>query len=134
MAGDFAAKFQIKPGHRVLLIAAPQEALGLFSDLPDGAALARQLPAAGCDVIFLFARSLAELDATLGKAIEALSDKGALWVARYKKVSGIATDVLEPLVRERGRRAGLEDVMVRAVGPNWSALKFRHAAIAATGD
>ena len=37
MAGDFASKFQIKPGHRVLLIAEPQEALRLFADLPDGA-------------------------------------------------------------------------------------------------
>lgn len=126
-----ASKFQIKPGHRVLLIAEPPELESFFSDLAGTAVMERQGNATGCDVVFLFARSLADLDATLGKAIGALSDKGELWVARYKKASGIETDVLEPIVRERGRTAGLEDIMVRAVGPNWSALKFRQSATAA---
>jgi hypothetical protein len=74
--------------------------------------------------VFLFARTLAELDARLPAAIDALSEKGSLWVARYKKASKVDTDVQEPIIRERGRKAGLRDVMVRAVGPDWSALKF----------
>jgi hypothetical protein len=131
MARPFSTRFQIKPGHRVLLIAEPPEAASLFSELPDGPVLGSAADAKGCDVVFLFARSLAELDATLGSAMNALSDKGELWVARYKKASRVETDVLEPPVRERGRLAGLEDVMVRAVGPNWSALKFRRSANAA---
>ena len=125
MAGSFASKFQVKPGHRVLLIGAPPEAAGLFAELPAGAVLERDIGATGCDVVFFFARSLAEVDAGLGNAIDAMSDKGELWVARLKKASGIETDAAEPIIRERGRQAGLEDLMVRAVGPDWSALKFR---------
>jgi hypothetical protein len=124
VASSFAGKFQIKAGNRVLLMSAPPEVRAAFSDLPSGASLVTRPRAGGCDVVFLFARTLAELDTRLPAALDALSADGCLWVARYKKAAKVDTDVLEPTVRERGRQAGLRDVMVRAVGVDWSALKF----------
>jgi hypothetical protein len=47
-----------------------------------------------------------------------------LWVSWPKKISGVATDLNDRLIREFGLKAGLVDVKVCAVTEVWSGLKF----------
>lgn len=124
MGDNFARKFQIKEGHRVGLIEAPAEVADEIGSRLSRAVVVAPEPEA-CDVVLLFARSMADLDLALPQAAAAMAPAGTLWIARLKKASRITTDVEEPAVRLRGRAAGLADIMVRSVHPDWSALKFR---------
>jgi hypothetical protein len=76
------------------------------------------------DFIFLFAKSVAELERQLRPAARALVPAGMLWISWPKKSSGVASDLTETIVREDGIAAGLVDVKVCAVTDIWSGLKF----------
>ena len=76
------------------------------------------------DFVFLFAKSIAELEHQLTTAAKALAPAGMLWVSWPKQASGIATDLTGNLVWQRGLDAGLVDVKVCAVTDIWSGLKF----------
>jgi len=76
------------------------------------------------DFIFLFAKSRAGLELELLPAAKALAPAGMLWISWPKKSSGVATDLTENVIRERGLDAGLVDVKVCAVTDVWSGLKF----------
>jgi hypothetical protein len=51
-------------------------------------------------------------------------DTGMLWIAWPKKVSGVATDLTEDVVRRVGLAAKLVDVKVCAIDATWSGQKF----------
>jgi hypothetical protein len=76
------------------------------------------------DFIFLFAKSRAGLELELLPAAKALAPAGMLWISWAKKSSGVATDLTEDVIRQRGLDAGLVDVKVCAVTDVWSGLKF----------
>ena len=76
------------------------------------------------DFVFLFAKSRAVLELELLPAAKALAPAGMLWISWPKKSSGVATDLTENVIRERGLDAGLVDVKVCAVTDVWSGLKF----------
>jgi hypothetical protein len=76
------------------------------------------------DFILLFAKSHAVLELELLSAAKALGPAGMLWISWPKKSSGVATDLTENLVRQRGLDAGLVDIKVCAVTEVWSGLKF----------
>jgi len=118
-----AKKLGIKNDFRVALLGAPDE---VRSELQDALAKCRIVqPTSGpLDFIFLFAKSVAELERQLTPAVRALAPAGMLWISWPKKASGVATDLTETIVREGGLAAGLVDVKVCAVTDVWSGLKF----------
>ncbi|MGA7291175.1 MAG: DUF3052 family protein [Terriglobales bacterium] len=76
------------------------------------------------DFIFLFVKSRAHLQLEILTAAHALAPAGMLWISWPKKSSGVATDLIEDLVRQSGLDAGLVDIKVCAVTDVWSGLKF----------
>jgi hypothetical protein len=74
--------------------------------------------------ILLFAKSLTLLGVELLSAAKILTPAGILWISWPKRSCGVATDITEDVIRQRGLAAGLVDVKVCAVTDVWSGLKF----------
>src|SRR5436190_18457659 len=110
-------KLGIKPGHRVLLLNAP-----------DGFALEGVAPIRSlrgkADVILSFHTERRELERRLPALRGALVPNGGLWIAWPKKASKVATDVDENVVRELGLANRLVDNKVAAVDEVWSGLRL----------
>jgi hypothetical protein len=79
-----------------------------------------------CNVLVLFARTAAVLNAELEKLGAALAPTASLWLAWPKKTSALAGDLSDEVVRQIGLRAGLVDVKVCSIDETWSGLKFMH--------
>jgi hypothetical protein len=119
-------KLGIKDGFRAALLHVPDEvktelraALGKCRIQSIGGNTSQ-----GLDFIFFFAKSRAGLELELLPAAKALAPAGMLWISWPKKSSGVATDITEDVIRQRGLDAGLVDVKVCAVTDVWSGLKF----------
>ena len=97
-------KLGIRPGSTVALVGAPPDFKQTLGPLPEGAEL-RQGIAGRPDIIILFTKQRARLEAGVPDMKEAMPDGGRLWVAWPKKASGVVTDVREPVVREIGLAA-----------------------------
>ena len=125
-------KLGIKSGHRVALLHGPPDARDLLSPLPARVTFVAPAAAGEADVVLLFSRSAADLEARFAPLARALTKGGMLWVAWPKKASRQATDLTEDVVRGVGLAAGLVDVKVCAISDVWSGLKFvrRRAAAA----
>lgn len=124
MASTLAKRLGIKDGMALYAINAPRDYRAM---LGEPLRFAAEPPKGGADFIHVFAETLADLDKHLPRAVKALKPTGMIWVSRYKKASGIATDVEENLIRERAWELGLTDMQVRAVGDLWSAIKLVRA-------
>jgi hypothetical protein len=116
-------KLGIKPGARVVLVAAPTEAQTLIAPLPDGAVMRSQLRGEA-DVIVFFALRLRDLDRRFEALERGLARDGSLWIAWPKRTSGVETDLTENVVRELGLARGLVDTKVCAISDVWSGLRF----------
>jgi hypothetical protein len=116
------AKLGIKPGHRVLLVGAPDDLL--LEPLPDGVTLHRRAGHPPYDVGVVFCRDLRELATRWEPAHQAITPEGRLWVAWPKKASGVATDLDDNRVREHGLAHGRVDVKVCAIDATWSGQCF----------
>lgn len=112
-----AAKLGIKPGMKVYVDRGPD-------DLDLGGVRPTRRLGTATDVVVLFCRDLARLEARLDTAIEHTATDGAVWVCWPKKASGVATDLSDGAVRAIGLAAGVVDVKVAAIDQTWSGLKF----------
>ena len=118
-------KLGIKADHRVLLVNPPPDFVRTLGDLPAGVDLqANYRSGPPFDVILFFTDSLAQLRTEFPKLSRRLVPNGGFWVAWPKRGSGVATDLVEDLVRQVGLDAGLVDNKVCAVDLTWSGLRF----------
>jgi hypothetical protein len=117
-------KLGIKPGHRVLLLRAPDgfEASTL-GELPDGITVARSARGRA-DVIVAFFDRRAELTKRLPMLRKLMEPAAGLWIAWPKRSSGVETDVTEDVVRELGLANRLVDNKVAAIDATWSGLRL----------
>ncbi len=76
------------------------------------------------DVIILFTRERARLEAGVAEMRGAMPNGARLWLAWPKIASGVVTDVSEPVVRQIGLAAGLVDYKTCAIDSTWSGLLF----------
>jgi hypothetical protein len=110
-------KLGIKPGHRVLLLGAPEG-----FDL-DGVPTVRR--ASGmADVILAFHDRRAALTRRMPKLRELMESAAGLWIAWPKRASGVATDLTEDVVRELALANRLVDNKVCAIDETWSGLRL----------
>ncbi len=117
-------KLGIKPGHRVLLLRAPDGFEdGTLGPLPEGVQVARRLRGPA-DVIVSFHTERAELAERMPKLRAAMQPAAGLWIAWPKRASGVPTDVTEDVVREIALAAGLVDNKVCAIDETWSGLRL----------
>lgn len=78
------------------------------------------------DLIHLFVTSNKEFEMHIKNLKPAFKRNSSIiiWVSWYKKVSGMATDLTEDVIREYALKNDLVDVKVCAVSDLWSGLKL----------
>jgi hypothetical protein len=113
-------KLGIKPGHRLLLLAAPDEfELNLPEDVKVGRAARGK-----ADVIVSFHIERAELARRMPKLRESMEPAAGLWIAWPKRASKVPTDLTEDVVRELALANRLVDNKVAALDEKWSGLRL----------
>ena len=117
-------KLGIKPGHRVLLLGAPD---GFEADtlgpLPDGVRVARRATGTA-DVIVAFHTRRAELARRMPALRGRMEPAAGLWIAWPKRAAGVETDLTENVVRELALANALVDNKVAAIDATWSGLRL----------
>lgn len=117
-------KLEIKPGHRVALVAAPSDFLDVLGDLPEGSRIVGSLRGTRpFDVIVWFVKKQSDLEKRFGSIAKRLDPAGGLWVAWPKQASGVATDLNGNTVREAVLASGLVDNKICAIDETWSGLR-----------
>ena len=110
-------KLGIKPGHRVLLLGAP-EAFEL-----EGVKPIRSLRGQA-DVIVSFHVERADLEKRMPALRRAMLQNAGLWIAWPKKASKVPTDLTENVVRDLALANALVDNKVAAIDQVWSGLRL----------
>ncbi|HEY7075141.1 MAG TPA: DUF3052 domain-containing protein [Solirubrobacteraceae bacterium] len=114
-------KLGIKPGHRLLLLAAPE---GFeLGELPEDVTVVRRAQGEA-DVIVSFHTARADLERRLPRLRALMRPAAGLWIAWPKRASKMATDVTEDVVRELGLANRLVDNKVAALDATWSGLRL----------
>jgi hypothetical protein len=117
-------KLGIKPGHRVLLLSAPEHfdetALG---ELPEGVTVGRAARGKA-DVIVSFHTERADLARRMPTLRAAMEPAAGLWIAWPKRASKVPTDLTENVVRDLALANVLVDNKVAALDDMWSGLRL----------
>jgi hypothetical protein len=116
-------KLGIKPGHRVLLLSAPEQFEATLGELPAGVKVSRRL-AGTADVIVSFHTERADLAQRMPKLRAAMEPAAGLWIAWPKKASKVPTDLTENVVRDLALENVLVDNKVAALDEKWSGLRL----------
>ena len=117
-------KLGIQPGHRLLLLGAPDGFEGgVLGPLPDGVRVGRATRGTA-DVIVAFVTRRADLEWRLPRLRAAMEPAAGLWIAWPKRASGVPTDVTEDVIRDVALPTGLVDNKVCAVDETWSGLRL----------
>ena len=114
-------KLGIKPGSRVLLVAAPPE---LVEQMAGEGEVVAEGPA---DVIVAFFTERPALEAALDGLRAQMEPDAGLWIAWPKRASKVQTDMTEDVVREVALNSSpptLVDNKVCAIDPTWSGLRL----------
>ena len=115
-----AKKLGIKPGHRVLLLGAPD---GFAPELPDGVQVVRQARGKA-DVIVSFHTERRDYERRLPQLRACMEPAAGLWIAWPKKSSKVPTDLDENVVRDFALQNVLVDNKVAAIDETWSGLRL----------
>ena len=118
-------KLGIKPGHRLMLLGAPEGFDATLGTLPDGVTV-RTAARGTADVVVLFTTQRALLEARIDTLGAVVFPDGAIWVAWPKRASKVPTDMTEDIVREVCLPRGLVDNKVCAIDETWSGLRVMH--------
>jgi hypothetical protein len=117
-------KLGIKPGHRVLLLSAPDGFEdGTLGELPEGVTVARRARGRA-DVIVSFHIARADLARRMPRLRELMEPAAGLWIAWPKRAAKMATDLTEDVVREIALANVLVDNKVAAIDERWSGLRL----------
>jgi hypothetical protein len=113
-------KLGIKPGHRLLLLSAPDE---FELDVPEDVKVERAARGKA-DVIVSFHTERADLAGRMPKLRETMEPAAGLWIAWPKRASKVPTDLTEDVVRELALANRLVDNKVAALDEKWSGLRL----------
>src|SRR5262249_36511939 len=116
-------KLGIKPGMIVVAIDAPENYRKLLEPIPSGVNFAAR-PVGNTKFVHVFVARRSELTEQLSILRRKIAEDAAVWVSWPKKSSGVATDIIEDVIRAAALPLGFVDVKVCAVDEIWSALKL----------
>lgn len=116
-------KLGIKPNYSVALLDMPPEVKAELRDALKTCQIVND-GRGRLDFIHLFVTRKPQLEKCFARLAKQLAPAGMLWVSWPKKMSRMASDLDENVVRKIGLEAGLVDVKVCAVTEVWSGLKF----------
>jgi hypothetical protein len=121
-----AEKAHVKPGTTIGIInrvAGVVESLGL----PNSVAFVKP---SGAQLVFLFARTRAELEAKMPVAVDGLTSGSALWVFFQKGSKQAGLDMSRNTVWAVAERLGMRPLGLVAVDDTWSVFRLRLAGTA----
>jgi len=121
---SLAAKLQVKPGAKMLIMNAPQGYTDLLADLPPGAELTTS-GSGTFDFVQVFVYNKADVDRFASQAIKAVKPGGMLWFSYPKKTGKIKTDIHRDIGWDAVNNASWEGVRLISVDDTWSALRVR---------
>ena len=116
-------KLGIKPGSKVLLVAAPPD-LDLGPLPPDVTVDVDTSTGTGYDIALFFTASQSELAERFDTLTAQLTTAGSLWVCWPKRASRVPTDMTENAVRDTALPQGWVDNKVCAIDATWSGLRL----------
>jgi hypothetical protein len=117
-------KLGIKPGHRVVVLNAPDGFLeDTLQPMPDDVKVLRTARGPA-DVIVSFHTELADLARRMPKLRELMEPAAGLWIGWPKKAAKMDTDLTENLVRDLALANRLVDNKVAAIDETWSGLRL----------
>jgi hypothetical protein len=117
-------KLGIKPGHRVLLLSAPEPfEETTLGELPEGVTVGHSARGKA-DVIVSFHTARADLARRMPILRAAMEPAAGLWIAWPKRASNVPTDLTEDVVRELALENVLVDNKVAALDEKWSGLRL----------
>ncbi len=119
-----AQKARVKPGATIAVInRVPRivESLGL----PDGVTFVKP---ADAQLVFLFVRTRAELEARMPRAVAALSPGSAIWVFFRKGSKDAGLDMNRDTVWAVAEKLDMRPLGLVGVDETWSAFRLRRAA------
>jgi hypothetical protein len=118
-----AQKARVKPGTTIAVI---NRVPGLVESLglPEGVAFVK--PAAA-QLVFVFVRTRAELEAKMPAAVAALSPGSALWVFFRKGSKEAGLDMNRDTVWAVAEKLGMRPLGIVGINETWSAFRLRRA-------
>jgi hypothetical protein len=117
-----ASKLGIKPGHRLMLLGAPENFA--IPELPDGVTVVRRALGTA-DVIVSFHTEFADYARRLPKLRACMAPATGLWIAWPKRASKVPTDLGEVVIRDFALQTPeLVDNKVCAIDEVWSGLRL----------
>jgi hypothetical protein len=116
-----AKKLGIKPGHRLMLLGAPDGFA--IPELPDGVTVVRQARGRA-DVIVSFHTDRRDYERRLPQLRTHMEPAAGLWIAWPKRASKVPTDLDENVVRDAALANALVDNKVAAIDQVWSGLRL----------
>jgi hypothetical protein len=109
------------------LLLKPTAAFAVFGAPPEHDALLGGAPRPeGAELVLVYARSAAELEKRLPKAVKALGDETRLWLA-YPKAKKLGTDLNRDILVRLLEEHGFEPCRMVSVDDTWSAMWFKRA-------
>lgn len=127
MPVSLAKKLLIKPNMRIGMRNAPEGFAEQLGELPPEAAVAADAEPGSLDLILLFVKSLAELEAQAPEAINAIKYDGLFWICYPKKTSKIKTDIDRDTGWDKMKAIHYAGVAMVAIDDTWSAMRYRPA-------
>jgi hypothetical protein len=127
-------KLQMKPRQHAVVINAPVDYLDKLVPLPDGVEMAAT-PEGQFDFVQLFVHDLAQLQALLPLAIQAVKPDALLWIAYPKGSAKTGTDLNRDRLWAAVSEYHLTGVSLISLDEVWSAMRFRPSeAVKSTRD
>ncbi|MFL5732839.1 MAG: class I SAM-dependent methyltransferase [Chloroflexia bacterium] len=126
-----AKKLGIKPGHKLLIMSAPEGYISRLDPLPEGADVFDRLPPGEegtFDFVHVFAQNRADVERHAPEALQALKPGGLLWFSYPKGSSKVKTDISRDKGWESITGAGMEIIAQVSIDDTWSAGRFRPSA------
>lgn len=119
-----AKRLRIKPGHRVLILNAPDGYAETLGPLPDDVELAIS-PGGTFDCVHLFVKEKTQLDRIAPTILKSVKPDGLLWISWPKRSSRVKTDITRDTGWEAITGSGWDGIATVSVDETWSAIRFR---------
>ncbi|KIA96469.1 hypothetical protein OC25_01565 [Pedobacter kyungheensis] len=124
MENSFLKKLQVKPGFKVKIVDAPENAAAIFGDIPADVLMQYQ-DKADFSALITFSTSKAQLNAQIKDNIGQMDTKTICWVFYPKKTSKIPSDLELMKSWEELSSFGLTPCASAAVNETWTALRLK---------
>ncbi|MHB8857344.1 MAG: hypothetical protein ACYC6K_12080 [Bellilinea sp.] len=124
MDNSLTKKLLIRFGNRLLVRNAPPGYLEKLQPLPDGVQLLTAVEGT-FDVVLLFVRNKAEVDAQALESVLAARRGGVVWMIYPKKSKDVQTDINRDTGWDALWDAGWVGIAIAAIDDAWAALRFR---------